>query len=169
MMLPIDTTTLPEDGKHISGELTPDVFGLDGDRDVISCGPLVYDLNLQMFESELYISGVISSTFVFRCARCLKSFAQTIEIPDLHISVPSEDQPVVDLAELLREELVLLFPPYPNCQLADDPTPCELDKTYLVVDSEGDDGVKPPSLSGEKGIWDALDTLADHDSGNNKS
>lgn len=157
----IDLGTLPEEGKQFEGSLPAEVFGL-GEKDARPLGPLFYDLRAQRFGNELLIQGRLSAAFEFTCVRTLTPFKQTVELPQAAVSLEIDGQAEIDATEPLREELLLAFPPYPRCDEADDPLPCEVDPKYLAVDKEGQAEVEVPP-PGEAGAgdsrWAALDAL----------
>lgn len=151
----IDLATLPEDGKVFSGELSADIYDLPS-YDAKPIGALEYDLHIQRFENELLVRGVISSPFIFTCARDNQEFNQTIVIDNFATSIEI-DAASIDLTETLREEVLFAFPTYPNCENADTPHTCNLDNRYLTVDKTPDTSVDeaPPSKSDDR--WAALD------------
>lgn len=155
--LVIDLINLPEDGKLYSGDLSPSIYELPS-YDAKPAGPLEYDLHIQRFENELLVRGTLSGAFIFACARDNQEFLQTITIEDFATSIEIESASI-DLTDALREELLMAFPTYPNCENADDPHVCEIDTRYLALDKLPNDGVDdaPPSKSDSR--WAALDDL----------
>ena len=115
----IDISTLPEEGKSFSGELDPSIFTFSGD-DTQCIGPLLYDLYIQHFESELLLRGSLSAPIEFTCVRDLERFVKTLENNDLCASIEATGGEV-DLTDTLREEIIILFPDYPHCEDADAP------------------------------------------------
>ncbi|MCP5535710.1 MAG: DUF177 domain-containing protein [Akkermansiaceae bacterium] len=160
--LNIDLNTLPEEGKTFSGELDGSILttrhGSAGEIKAVS--PLVYDLYLQKFDNELLVRGNLSATFEFNCDRCLSPFDMTIEAVEcsLCIEVGSSQ---IDLADALREEIVILFPDYPHCEDGDEPNTCNLDSRYLAMDKPLDDDVKTRPRDEAPTPWDALDAIKD--------
>jgi uncharacterized protein len=161
--LNIDIATLPEEGKTFSGELDPAIFMLP-DTDTKPTGPLLYDLYVQHFDTELLVRGDISAPMEFTCVRTLTPFTQTLKTNDLCLSIEISGG-VVDLADALREEIILLFPDYPRCDEGDVPMECILDSRYLAVDNPPHDDVKTPPASEEPNPWAALDAINDEPSG----
>ena len=157
--LQIDLNSLPEDGKIFSGELDGSVFSAHGAK-IKAKSPLYYDVFVQKFDSELLIRGNLSASFVFSCDRCLDEFTQTIDAQDVSICQEVSSS-VLDITEILREELVILFPDYPHCDQGDDQRKCNLDSQYLAVDKPPIDEVKTPPRDDEPNPWDALDALED--------
>ena len=157
--LNIDLNTVPEDGKVFSGELDASIFNSNGEK-IKATSPLVYDLSVQKFEQELLVRGNLSATIEFQCDRCLNAFNQTIEATEIGLCQEITSAQI-DLADALREEIVILFPDYPHCDQGDDPTECNLDSRYLAVDKPIDDDVKTPPRDEAPNPWDALDAIKD--------
>lgn len=158
----IDLIHLPVDGKNFSGELPPEIFDLPAD-DAQPAGPLVYDLFVQRFESELLLRGNLEAPFIFTCVRTLHPFKQTIRLDDAAIAVEITEGDEVDVTEALREEVLINFPVDPICDDGDEGTTCEIDPRYLAVDKEANSTVDdaPPSKGDDR--WAALDALKDPD------
>lgn len=157
--LHIDLGSLPDDGKVYSGELDSSIFSTPGTK-IKATTPLIYDLFVQKFDHELLVRGNLSATIEFECDRCLNAFNQTIEATDIsfcHEITSSQ----IDLADMLREEIIILFPDYPHCDAGDVPCECNLDSRYLAVDKPLDDDVKTPPRDEAPNPWDALDAIKD--------
>lgn len=157
--LNIDITTLPEEGKSCSGELDGSIFNAKGE-DIKATSPLSYDLYLQTFDSELLIRGNLSACFEFVCDRCLTPFNQTISANGFSLCIEVKSSQI-DLADALREEIVILFPDYPHCDQGDEPGECKLDSRYLAVDKPPVDDVKTLPREEQPNPWDALDALGE--------
>ena len=69
----ISLEEFPEEGRYLSGELDASIFGIDCDA-LRSTGPLSYELEVQLFETELMVRGSICAPFELRCDRCLALF-----------------------------------------------------------------------------------------------
>lgn len=155
----IDLATLPGEGQGFSGELDGSIFTAHGEK-INPRGPLFYDLYVQKFDSELLVRGNLSATFEFNCDRCLSPFKQTIQAVDCSLCIEAPGSQI-DLAEALREEIVILLPDYHHCDQGDEPAQCNLDSHYLAVDKPPFDGVETPSRDEAPTPWDALDALED--------
>lgn len=157
--LRINLEKLPEDSsKQFAGELDPALFDLP-QYDAVPKGPLAYDLTVQLFGKELFVSGKISAPFEFTCVRTLQPFVKTVEIDGYAATIEIEDQSIVDISDELREEIILAFPAYPRCDMADEPMPCEINSSYLDVDKHPQERVNTSRTDGNAGVWDALDSL----------
>jgi len=158
--LKIELGSLPEDGRAFEGELPPEIFELPED-DAKPVGPLIYDLWVQRFESELLLTGSISAPFEFTCVVTLKQFVQTIHLDGTAISIEIGNQGEIDITDDLREEILINFPADPRCDEGDVPEPCEIDSRYLSVDKSTEDGLPTPPRAESDDLWSALDTLKD--------
>lgn len=154
----IDLEHLPEEGKRFAGELPADVFDLPP-GDATATGPLIYDLHVQRFESELLIQGWLEAPFEFLCVRTLHPFIQTLRLDDTAISLELPGEGPFDATEALREEVLIHFPIDPRCDHADDPQRCEIDPRYLSVDKSPEDGLTTPPHAANDDRWSALDGL----------
>lgn len=162
----IDLGTLPEEGKAFSGELEPSIFKFPRD-DTKATGPLLYDLYVQLFDTELLVRGSASAPIEFTCVRTLTPFIKTLEASDLCLSVENAVGQI-DLTDTLREEILLLSPDYPRCDEGDEPMECILDSRYLAVDKPLEDDVKTHPASEEPNPWAALDAIEDDQSDDSK-
>jgi uncharacterized protein len=156
----IDLGTLPEDGRQFSGELAPQLFELPAE-DARPLGPLRYDLAVQRFGGELFLTGTLSARFEFTCVRTLHPFTRTIRLDQVPLSIEIGNSAAIDVTAALREEILLAFPANPTCDQADEPTECQIDPRYLAVDKGGGDGVETPPPPREDGRWAALDAWSE--------
>jgi uncharacterized protein len=155
MNLTISLEEFPETGRILRGELDPAVFGIDSDS-LRSTGPLSYELEAQLFETELVLRGSISAPFELRCDRCLALFPYTVELPGLALSYDVKGKLAIDITDDLREEVILALPSYPKCEISG--LECEINDTFgdFRLDKEPQSGVDSATPSGES-VWDALD------------
>lgn len=158
--LVIDLSSLPEDGKQFEGELSAEIFDLPED-DAKAVGPLVYDLFVQRFGSELLLSGNLEAPFEFTCVRSLHPFIQTIRLDPAAISIEILREGEMDVTEALREEVLIQFPHDPRCEDGDEPQECEIDSRYLAVDKSDEPEVETAPRSEANTSWNALDALKD--------
>lgn len=158
--LRIDLTTLPEGGKRFQGELSEEIYNLPA-GDAVPMSPLEYDLWVQRFESELLLTGSLSSCFEFTCVRTLHPFRQTVHLDHAAISQEIGKESEIDVTDALREEILIHFPIDPRCEEGDEPGHCEIDPRYLAVDKPVENTLTPAPRAGGDDRWSALDTLKD--------
>lgn len=156
----INLSELPEEGKLIAGELDAVIFDLP-EGDARALGPLVYELHVQRFGSELLLAGSLAAAFEFTCVRTLHPYIQTIRLDDAAISIELGHETEIDVTDALREEILIHFPIDPRCEDGDEPQKCEIDPRYLSVDkpSEAEVTTSPRAVSDDR--WSALDILKD--------
>lgn len=155
----ISTVDFPEEGRRLRGELDGALFDIDSDA-LRSTGPLSYELDVQLYETELLVQGRVSAPFSLRCDRCLAYFDYTVELPQMALSYDMKGKAEQDITEDLREELILALPAYPKCELAGQE--CEINDTFgdFRLDKDPQTGVDSATPSG-KSVWDALDGFSD--------
>lgn len=108
----------------LTGELTPAELDLEScDELVRANGPLRYELEAQLIEESLLVRGELSIVLDCECARCLKPFKFTLELPHFAVHLPLEGEDAatvtgdcVDLTPILREDTLLEFPQHPLCK-----------------------------------------------------
>lgn len=157
--LTIDLHTLPEEGKTFSGELDSSIFSLLGEG-TRATGPLYYEIYVQKFDNEVLVRGNFSAPMEFTCVRTLTPFIKTIEVDDCSLCIEATGSQI-DLADPLREEIVILFPDYPRCDEADEPMECNLNSRYLAVDKPPEADVKTSLRNEAPDPWAALDAIKD--------
>ncbi|MGJ8695817.1 MAG: YceD family protein [Verrucomicrobiaceae bacterium] len=158
----IELVNLPDEGVSLNGELPPETFDLKEEH-TKAASPLYYDLHVQRFDSELLLTGALKATFELTCMRSLHPFLQTIEIPEVAISIEIGESGIIDPTDELREELIILLPGNPRCDEGDEGGNCEIDPKYLAVDNPVEDGVDNAPARDEPNPWDALDSLESTD------
>lgn len=161
MTLFLDPTTLPEDGLALQGELPAEIFDFPSHDDAKAVSPLLYHLHAQRFGSELLLRGDLSASFEFTCVVTLQRFVQTIRLHDIAISLELENESPINVAEALREEIVIEMPADPRCDEGDVPMECQLNSPYLVLDKTSDSDLSSPPPPPADSRWSALDALSD--------
>ena len=84
--------------------------------------PLTYELELSLLDDALLVRGRLELPLDCECARCLKPFVHTVNLPDwaLHLPLSGDDaidtvNDFVDLTPWVREDTLLGFPHHPLC------------------------------------------------------
>ena len=149
----------PEGCLRCSGEADSSILGLDN-ASMRSAGPIRYDLEAQLYDTELVVRGSISAPFTMRCDRCLEEFAYTVTVEELALSFEvQEDAPSLDITEELREELILALPAYPKCELTGKECQIHDINDDFRLDKAPSSGVDFATPSGES-VWQALDKIS---------
>ena len=133
---------------------------LELDQGDVQCkGSIRYELSVRLYsEKELVVDAQLNVPLKLRCERCLREFDYSLPVKAVINREVSAELLEVDLAEQLREEILLNLPTYPKCELAD--LQCE------NHDISGDFGLDKAPLPGvnsaaasERSVWDVLDTI----------
>lgn len=161
MSLFVDPSTLPEDGVSLYGELPAEIFDFPAHDDAKALSPLHYDIFVQRFGSELLLRGELRATFEFTCVVTLQRFVKTIHLPEIALSLELETEAPIDIADSLREEIVIELPLDPRCDEGDVPMECKLNSPYLVLDKPADSTLSSPPPPPADNRWSALDALSD--------
>ena len=153
----ISLEEFPEEGRYLSGELDAALFGIDSAA-LRSTGPLRYELEVQLFETELMVRGRLSAPFELCCDRCLNMFPYEVELDDFALSYDVKGKLALDITDDIREEVILELPSYPKCEISG--LECEINDTFgdFRLDKDPQPGVNSATPSGES-VWDALDSF----------
>ena len=149
--------TLPEFGEQRQGEVDTSIFELKGHEGTARTG-LIYDLHIQRFDSELLVQGEVKAVFELECVRTLHSFTKTIEVKGLAMSIEIKDE-VIDLTDQLREEIMILLPVYPVCEMGDEKMSCKIEEKYLALDKDKEIDLEESPAKSPDDRWSALDEL----------
>jgi uncharacterized metal-binding protein YceD (DUF177 family) len=123
MPLIVNLRHLEKHPVRLQGQLSVAELDIDTMDEVIQVTkPLEYDLEVELLEGGLSAQGSLRMPVQCHCVRCLKTFEETLEIPDMNLHVPLQgedavpvDGDLVDLTGLLREDILLEFPQHPLC------------------------------------------------------
>ena len=123
-MLKFNLRHLEEGEIHLQGELP--VAELDfgvTDEMVRAEKPLRYDLQVELLDDSLLVTGSLRLTLDCECVRCLKAFKYELQMDDWTVHLPLEGEgnvsvnnDCVDLTPFVREDTLLEFPQHPLCQ-----------------------------------------------------
>lgn len=154
----LNLTQLASGVLTFEGTLPATELDWGGPDDLVAVGgPLFYHFTVRRQGFALLLQGTLAVELDYRCARCLKSFRQRLELSpwSAELALTGEDAlpvigEVVDLTPRLREDTVLALPHHPLCEpeCGGLPSPPQ--------SGGGQSGVKP--AEGES-AWSALDQL----------
>jgi uncharacterized protein len=155
-MLKFNLRHLEEGEIHLQGELP--VAELDfgvTDEMVRAEKPLRYDLQVELLDDSLLVTGSLRLTLDCECVRCLKAFKYELQLDDWTVHLPLEGEgkvsvnnDCVDLTPFVREDTLLEFPQHPLCQ----PDCVGLSKKIKASEAENKEDPKPL-------VWVELDKL----------
>jgi len=123
MSLIVNLEDLKEANLRLEGELSLEVVETEANDELIKVDkPLAYELEASLLDDSLLVRGRLELPLDCECARCLKPFVHTIDLPDwtLHLPLAGEDaietiNDSVDLTPWVREDTLLGFPQRPLC------------------------------------------------------
>ena len=155
----IDLRNLPEDGKDLTGTLTPQFFELSETDDVKAVSPLHYDLHVERDGKDVLVSGRLEAGFELVCGRCLQTFGQHVELDGYQAEIPIEDPAAtIDLTEAVREDILLALPSYPRCENGNvEPRECPAQGKFEPATDESAPG--EPAGPQARDVWNVLDQL----------
>jgi uncharacterized protein len=105
---------IPAEGQHVEGETECPIADLAAEE-ILCAGPLRYSLDVGVTEGALWANGSLHQPVTLRCVTCLEPFDYTIEVPAFALHTELGGPELVDLAPLMREDLLLNLPAYPHC------------------------------------------------------
>jgi uncharacterized protein len=123
MPLKVNIRMLQRESAQLEGTLAvEEVAGELQDELVRFVSPLSYDLEVAMQGGDLRVLGKLQAELECDCSRCLKTFRQTLLIPDFAALLATEGEEAVkldgdfaDLTPYLREDTFLALPTTPLC------------------------------------------------------
>jgi len=117
MSILIEPWRIPEEGKDIEGEMSPEVLALEKTAGVSAESPITYSLHIQCVSNELIVTGTLSTDIRFTCSKCADPFLVKIRDASFFCEKQVEDlHETQDLTDEVRETIILDFPNYPVCQ-----------------------------------------------------
>jgi uncharacterized metal-binding protein YceD (DUF177 family) len=121
--LKINLRQLEQKNLSLSGKVSAEELGIENIDELIRITePVQVDLEVQLIDKSL-CQGGITVTLACECSRCLKPFADVLNLSpyDLLVALDGEeavkaDNDSVDLTPFLREDILLGFPQHPLCE-----------------------------------------------------
>ncbi len=160
-MLPLLVTLsdLPPEGRHFSGEIRPDLFGLTGPYDPHFVPPLRYEVQVRRDDGDVIVEGTLEAQFQLQCSRCAARLPWRVLL-DPYFSCEEQEGDTLDLTAQFREDILLALPGYPRCEESNvEPQPCQTgggfapDSAFIPLTGE------EPSDAPQLDVWQALDRL----------
>lgn len=160
-MIKVHLQQIPESGfLQLSGEADPACLGLE-EVEMAPAGPLFYHLEVGLSGGGLFATGSLSQKVKMTCVCCLESFEHEITTREFAMQRDLEGAELVDLTSEVREDIQLLLPMHPRCDLGGNkkcsaPFP-KSDASF----KRGSDCFKTQdSIPSEvRSVWSALDNL----------
>ena len=151
----------PASGLRLAGEADSSILALES-ASMRSAGPIRYELEAQLYDTELVVRGMVEAPFTMRCDRCLEDFSYTVQVAELALSFEVGDDPTLDITDELREELILALPAYPKCEISGKECQIHDINDDFRLDKAPPSGVDCATPSGES-VWQALDQITGHE------
>ena len=112
----IDVQQLGAEGAWYAGTEPAQLLEMEPGATVRPDGPVAFDVMAQLAGLELVVQGTLRVPLACRCNRCTEMFSTSLTISDfLCARELSTGQERVDLADDVREEVLLRLPHYPLC------------------------------------------------------
>jgi uncharacterized protein len=156
----INLRHLEREELDLEGELTAEELDLANfDELMHAAKPLAYHLAVQRMEEGILVQGSLKLELKCECARCLKSFRQTLKLDHWACHLPLEGEEAVpinndcvDLTPYLREDILLELPQRPLCKP---------DCPGLPASKAGkaDENARSGQSNAEKSAWAELNKL----------
>lgn len=141
----------PGETLHIEGEEDAGFVGLE-EAGVQAAGPVSYTFDVGQSDGGIFAVGRVSVPVKMRCVKCLEWFDATVSVDNLALQKELDGREQVDLTPEVREDIQLVLPSYPRCDVEGGKT-CPATFPLSPQDQEG------TKWSG----WDALDKIkTDH-------
>lgn len=156
--LVIDPRNIPLEGRHLLGSLhAGEFFALAPNDPVRPMGLVEYDLHANRDDNDLIVTGSLRARFSLECVRCLESFEHLAILEPYRLEIPIENDQIIDLTEVIREDILLSLPSYPRCEDGNvSPRECSAEGRFEPGSPEPLDETPTESPTG---VWDALDEL----------
>ncbi len=159
-MIQVHLQQIPENGTlHLWGESDPHALGLQ-EAQAEALGPLRYDLQVGLSGKSLFATGVLTQKIKMNCVLCLEPFEFELQTTQFALQRDLEGAELVDLTEEVREDIHLLLPMHPRCDMGGEKK-CSLpfSKKLLSFQKHLEHGPMENSSQREDSIWSALDDL----------
>ncbi len=141
-MLNIHLRHIPEgDTFHFEGEVDSGLLDL-AEAGAEPVGPFCYDLHVGISEGGIFATGKLSQRVRMTCVGCLEKFEHEIITQEFAMQRELDGREEVDLTPEVREDIQLLLPMHPRCDLGGNrQCPVQFSKTFspsakVVEDSD---------------------------------
>lgn len=104
------------DPTPIEGSLPGEQLAVNDASELKSCGPIEYNLNVQLLGSEILIQGQVEVEVELPCARCTEFYSTKLrDSVFVRCFEISEVEDGFDIAAEVREAVLLDIPSFPLC------------------------------------------------------
>lgn len=112
----VNVQNLPEEGVQHEGELDQAFLQEDAKYEKF-VGPVHYDLHVDTSSGGILVTGSLEVPVDLHCVRCDNVFRYQLETSEFTFFDDETKTDQIDLTEPIREELLMLLPDYPHCDV----------------------------------------------------
>ena len=157
-MICVHLNQLREGRFQLTGEESGNFLDVGGEG-IVPMSPVRYELEVGQSGSGIWAVGKIAVDIELECVHTLSRFLCPIRLDDFATQVEIEGKDVIDLTPVIREDILLALPAYPDCERDGNIPRVDAPDKVTVGSIKGNkaDG----ESSGERGPspWQALDRL----------
>jgi uncharacterized metal-binding protein YceD (DUF177 family) len=151
----INVASLPEEGLDLEGELDQEILQ-EGAKYETYAGPIQYSLHADNNTGGLLVTGSLHVPVDLRCVRCDNTFRYDLGTDEFTYFDDEVKGDEAELAEPIREELLMLLPAYPHCDV-EGGVSCP---GHALLEKNHEDAEFPPgNEQGGDSRWGGLDKL----------
>lgn len=169
-MIQVHLHHIPENETlHLCGEADPLFLDLV-EAEAEPIGSLFYDLHVGVSGSGLFATGSLVQQVKMTCVVCLESFEHQIKTTSFAMQRDLEGSELVDLTQEIREDIHLLLPMHPRCDMGGN-NQCSAhfpksnqrdDKRDLGFRKDSEHRSVEPHSKEKSSIWAVLDQIIKH-------
>ncbi|HLB34549.1 MAG: hypothetical protein A3F67_04255 [Verrucomicrobia bacterium RIFCSPHIGHO2_12_FULL_41_10] len=149
-MIKIHINQIPEgETLHLEGEMDPASLGLE-EGGAQPLGLLSYTLDVGLSAGGLFATGTLAQKMKMTCVSCLQPFEYCLMVENFALQKELDGCELVDLTFEVREDIHLLLPMHPRCDLGGDKK-CPVQFPQRVASSQ--------EVSEARPVWAALDHI----------
>ena len=167
-MIKVHLQHIPEnESLHVCGEADPICLDL-AEAEAEAVGPLFYDLQVGVSGPGFFATGSLSQKVKMTCVACLEPFEYQIETSEFAMQRDLEGSELVDLTEEVREDIHLLLPMHPRCDMGGNNkcsaqfSKSEFLKSKFSSRKDSEHCSVEPHSEEKSSIWAVLDHLTKH-------
>jgi|LauGreSBDMM110SN_4_FD.fasta_scaffold98279_2 uncharacterized metal-binding protein YceD (DUF177 family) len=159
-MIQVHLQHIPEnESLHLCGETNPSFLDLT-EAEVEAIGPLSYDLHVGLSGTGLFATGSLTQSVTMTCVACLEPFEYQIKTTSFAMQRELEGSELVDLTEEVREDIHLLLPMHPRCDMGGNKKcPSQFPNSDLCFRKTSEHCSVEPHSEEKSSIWAILDHL----------
>ncbi|MGC1480388.1 MAG: hypothetical protein WA771_07785 [Chthoniobacterales bacterium] len=115
--LQVHLARIPNDGAVQVDEEIDAAFLDLAETEWTADSPVRCSVQFTVSGGDIYAIGTASLDLSACCVKCLEDFETTLTLPDLAIHKEPDGRELADLTDELREDILLLLPSHPRCDV----------------------------------------------------